>query len=179
MTVQPATVPVRPATPEDLVHLPVIQVAAGDLFRHIGMADIADNQPLAPDVFAAYQRAGRAWVGCDDHGAVIAFVVVDLVDGCAHVEQVSVHPDHTRRGIGRVLLDHVADWAAGRGLAACTLTTFRTVPWNAPYYARCGYRELTDGEITPGLAEVLEAERAFGLDLTTRVCMRRELPNQT
>ena len=63
--------------------------------------------------------------------------------------------------------------AAGRGLPALTLTTFRSVPWNGPYYARCGFRELPSTEITPGLVDVLAAEVAIGLDPADRVAMRR------
>ncbi|SCF27691.1 N-acetylglutamate synthase, GNAT family [Micromonospora viridifaciens] len=103
----------------------------------------------------------------------VGFAVVDLVDGCAHVLQLSVDPAYARRGIGRGLLDHVAGWAAGRGLPALTLTTFRSVPWNGPYYARCGFRELTGPEVTPGLAELLAAEAALGLDPADRIAMRR------
>jgi GNAT superfamily N-acetyltransferase len=102
-------------------------------------------------------------------------VVVEVIDGCAHVEQVSLHRDHARHGIGGRLLDHVGSWAADQGLSALTLSTFRAVPWNAPYYARLGFRELTADETTPGLAAVVAAETAFGLDPTTRVRMRRQI----
>jgi len=34
------------------------------------------------------------------------------------------------------------------GLPALTLTTFTHVPWNAPYYTRCGFRVLDDAEIS-------------------------------
>ncbi|MFF0389958.1 hypothetical protein ACFYS8_14905 [Kitasatospora sp. NPDC004615] len=71
------------------------------------------------------------------------------------------------------LIDHVAGWAAGRGLAALTLSTFRSVPWNAPHYRRLGFRELPNEDLTPGLRQVLTEEAAFGLDLSDRVCMRR------
>ncbi|MGP4019684.1 GNAT family N-acetyltransferase [Saccharopolyspora sp. 5N708] len=98
-----------------------------------------------------------------------------MLDGSVHVGQISVHADHVRRGIGRMLLDHVESWAREQGLAALTLTTFRTVPWNAPYYARLGFREMADEEITPGLAELAAREAAHGLDLAARVCMRRAI----
>ena len=61
------------------------------------------------------------------------------------------------------------------GLPALTLTTFAYVPWNAPYYARCGFRVLDDAEITPGLRAIREQEAALGLDRWPRVCMRRDL----
>lgn len=65
--------------------------------------------------------------------------------------------------------------ADSEGAPALTLTTFTDVPWNAPYYARCGFRRLDDGELTPGLREISEREAAHGLDRWPRVCMRRAL----
>ena len=54
----------------------------------------------------------------------------------------------------RALLPHAADHAAADGLPTLTLTTFAHVSWNVPYYARCGFRILDDGEITPGLRAI-------------------------
>lgn len=51
--------------------------------------------------------------------------------------------------------------------------TFQAVPWNGPYYARLGFREMAPGEITPGLVAVLDDEAAHGIDPATRVCMCR------
>jgi hypothetical protein len=76
----------------DLASLPALQLAAGEAFRGIGMADVADNPPQSVQELAVYQRAGRVWVGVDSVGTSMGFVVVGLLDGCAHIEQVSVHP---------------------------------------------------------------------------------------
>ena len=84
--------------------------------------------------------------------------------------------DHARRGIGAALLDHVGRWAVSRGLDALTLTTFRDIPWNAPYYHRLGFHEVVD--LSPGLAAVVAAAAARGLDPATRVCLRRALPQR-
>ena len=62
-----------------------------------------------------------------------------------------------------------------RARPALTLTTFTEVPWNAPYYLRCGFRVLADTEITPELRAIRTAEAARGLDAWPRVCMRRDL----
>ena len=56
-----------------------------------------DSAPLSGPALAAYQQAGRAWVAVSSEDLPIGFIVVDLVDGRAHVEQVSVHPDQTVR----------------------------------------------------------------------------------
>ena len=69
----------------------------------------------------------------------IAYLVSSVVDGCAHVEQVSVAPAHAHRGLGAALVDHLGAVAAAEGRPALTLTTFRDVPWNAPYYERLGF----------------------------------------
>ena len=49
------------------------------------------------------------------------------------------------------------------------------MPWNGPYYERCGFRVLADDELTPGLREIRAHEIALGLDRWPRVCMRRDL----
>jgi GNAT superfamily N-acetyltransferase len=163
----------RAARADELPTLQRIEDVSGLIFRDVGMPDIADAAPIALDVLAKHQRAGCAWVAADGDDRPIAFLVAEPVDGCAHIVQVSVAPEHARQGVGRRLIDHVDSWATDRGLDALTLTTFRTVPWNAPYYRRLGFRELT--ELTPGLSAIVAAETAAGLDPAARVCMRREV----
>ena len=171
----PERVTVRAATAADGEALRVLERAAGERFREVGMGEVADDDPMALDELAAYAADGRSWVA-DAGGTTIGYLLVDLVDGCAHVEQISVHPDHQGRGIGRALLHHVAAWAADRHLAAVTLTTFRDVPWNAPLYRHLGFVDLDPSVWGPELRALVAAEAAHGLDPDTRVCMRRALP---
>ena len=166
---------IRAATVAELPLLPGIGRAAGLAFRGIGMPEIADDEPPGLDELAAYQRAGRAWVTVGQNGRLVACLLADLVDGSMHVEQVSVHPDCAHRGVGRSLLQHAAVRAALAGLPALTLITFSQVPWNAPYYERCGFRRLGEAELTPGLREIRRREAGHGLDRWPRVGMRREL----
>jgi len=137
-----------------VTELPVLQAierAAGRMFCDIGMPQIAECDPWPLPVMAGSQQAGRLWVVADDAGEPVAYLMAGLVDGCMQIEQVTVHPDSARQGLGRALLDYAAGRAAADGLPALTLTTFAHVPWNAPYYARCGFRVLDDAELTPGL----------------------------
>ncbi|MFZ3597809.1 GNAT family N-acetyltransferase [Streptomyces sp. BH104] len=165
---------IRNAEPADLPRLQAIETAAGEIFRTLGMAAIADDAPPTIAELERYRRAGHAWVAAEDAGTVVAYLLAEAVDGAFHIEQVTVHPDAARRGVGQTLIARAADCARGQGLTGLTLTTFADVPWNAPYYERLGFRRLTEAELTPGLRAIRAAEAEHGLDRWPRVCMRRE-----
>lgn len=165
---------IRPGGTADLPALPRIERAAGEVFRSVGMDAVADDEPPTERELAAYAAAGRLWTAAGRGGEPVAYLLADVVDGCAHIEQVTVHPGSARRGIGSALVDQLAVWAAAHGLPAVTLTTFADVPWNAPYYARCGFRLLPEPQLAAGLRRIREREAAAGLDRWPRVCMRRE-----
>ena len=167
--------PIRAVRADELPALQDIERAAGQCFHDVGMPEIADDEPLPLDELARHHHAGLAWVMADDADTPIAYLIADRVDGNLHVEQVSVHPGSARRGVGRKLLDRLAAHAASEGAPALTLTTFTRVPWNAPYYVRCGFVVLDEREITPGLRQIREREAEHGLDRWPRVCMRRAL----
>jgi len=138
------------------------------------MSEVAAHEPMSVEELDAYRRAGLAWVVVLD-GEPVAYIVMEVVDSAAHVEQVSVDPAFARQRLGRRLLEHVAGEARAEGRTAVTLTTYREVPWNAPYYSRCGFRVLEEAELGPELRAKRDAETAHGLDPTLRVCMRRDL----
>ncbi|WP_328421654.1 GNAT family N-acetyltransferase [Streptomyces sp. NBC_00443] len=164
---------IRAATPDDLPVLQDIERAAGAAFRDLGMAAIADDEPPALDVLEHYRGAGRAWAACDAVDHPVGYLICEPVDGSLHIEQVSVHPDAARRGIGRALLAYAARRAREEGLSGLTLTTFTEVPWNAPYYERLGFHVLDEAELTPGLRKIRAHEAELGLDRWPRACMRR------
>ncbi|MFB8216468.1 GNAT family N-acetyltransferase [Streptomyces anulatus] len=170
---------IRSARRSDLPLLQDIERAAGEPFRALGMAFVADDDPPPLDLLESYRLAGRCWVATDPLSATgdrpLGYVLADPVDDALHIEQVSVDPVAARRGIGRDLIAHLAALAATRGMAALTLTTFTDVPWNAPYYARIGFRVLAERELTEGLRAIRAEEAQHGLDRWPRVCMRREL----
>jgi len=165
---------IRPATERDLENVQRIERAAGGLFSRVGMEAVAAAEPPSIAQLLAYVEDERAFVAADDHDLPFAYVLVDEVDGCAHVEQVSVHPDQSGRGVGRDLIEHIATWADARGLEAVTLTTFRDVPWNAPYYERLGFRALADVELSPELRRIRSEEVELDRE-APRVAMKLEL----
>jgi 8-oxo-dGTP pyrophosphatase MutT (NUDIX family)/GNAT superfamily N-acetyltransferase len=132
---------VRPATAADLDGLAALETAADDRF-----STVLDTSGWAP------ARSGRDRA---EHAGQL-FVVGDPVLGCAqlvelehagrsqaHLEQLSVHPAAGGHGLGTMLLRAVLGEALDRGHDRMTLVTFADVPWNAPWYARHGFVELT------------------------------------
>lgn len=94
-------------------------------------------------------------------GTPVGFVQVLEGAGYAHLEQLSVHPAYGRLGIGRALVAAAQDEARRRSRTHLTLRTYADVPWNAPFYATCGFAESTPD--TPFLRELVTVEERLGL----------------
>jgi ribosomal protein S18 acetylase RimI-like enzyme len=166
-----------------------VSAAAGRRFAEIDdlrVAACADDPPLAAGALAGWIAAGRAWLAVDaaadagDPGGdtavdagLVGFIVVDVLDGNAHVEEVSVLPQAEDRGLGTALLDTVGAYARRADHPAVTLTTFTEVPWNRPWYERRGFTVMALAEIGPELAARVQQEADHGLDPAVRVCMQR------
>ena len=166
---------IEPARAEDIAKLAQVEIAANALFAGRGIAGVVANDSTSLEELAHAHAAGLLWVARDPTGEPIGFALLEVVDGQAHLEEIDVHPAHGRRGVGSALLDAVVAWARGAGHRAVTLTTFRDIPWNAPFYERAGFRALAPHELGPGLAAVVRDEAARGLDPAQRVAMRRDL----
>ncbi|MEZ0071455.1 GNAT family N-acetyltransferase [Planotetraspora sp. GP83] len=156
---------IRWAEADDLTALAKIELAADEMFAPLGIvfppgATMIEECGDPAQVIVA----GRPPVG---------FALLGSVDGEVHLEQLAVHPDHHGRGIGTELLNAVCDTAAAQARAV-TLTTFRDVPWNAPWYARRGFAVLPPAEWGAELASLVEHERALGIELAPRVVMRKD-----
>jgi GNAT superfamily N-acetyltransferase len=167
---------IRAARAGDLATLVEIERAAGEAFRPLGMDAVADDDPGSVEELIPSAVGGRAFVAVDGDDHAVGYILVDAVDGTAHIEQVSVHPRCAGRGIGRALIERAATWAGAHDLHALTLTTYVEVPWNGPYYERLGFRYLAGDEETPALRAIRERERASGLDAWPRACMSRRVP---
>ena len=166
---------VRAATAADVPVLREVERRAGRAFAEVGLPEVAAAEPPSVEALEGYATDGRCAVAVGDDERPVGYVIVDRVDGSAHVDQVSVDPDHQGRGVGRSLMAWAEDWARADGRQGITLTTFRDVPWNAPLYERLGYRVLSSDEVGPGLMTVVSEEAAQGLDPATRVCMQKDL----
>ncbi len=114
-----------------------------------------------------------AWGAVDERDHAIAYLLTDLVDGCAHIEQVSVASAHAGRGIGATLIDHLARTASAQKIPALTLTAVRDVAWNAPYYARLGFEVIEPADQGPEMRDLIEHDTSSIPSNAPRVAMRR------
>jgi len=174
-----APIVVRPATVDDVPGIQAVEVAAGERFRGIEDPRIARCADAPPYWTAGLERASieqRAWVAVDDGGSIIGFAVAWVVDGEGHLDELAVAPAHGRRGVGRALVDEVVAWTAAQELASITLTTFRDVPWNGPYYEKLGFHVVST--LTPALQALVDEQATWGLEPSLRVVMRRSLLDQ-
>jgi GNAT superfamily N-acetyltransferase len=117
--------------------------------------------------------AGLAWVAEADKCLIVGFLAAQAIDTSLHIIEMDVHPSHGRQGIGATLLRHAVNHCKSLGLREATLTTFRSVPWNGPFYTKHGFRPLEGGPEFPHLTQALAREARRGLQ--DRVAMLRNV----
>jgi GNAT superfamily N-acetyltransferase len=163
------------AQPEHLQELPTIEQQAASLFRGWNVPESVLEETTPLEEFQAAQAAGLLWVALSPHHHPVGFALVEREGRGLHLEELDVHPLYGRQGIGTALVKAVCAWARDSGYTAITLTTYRDIPWNGPWYARLGFEVLGVAELTSALRERVEAEAARGLDPDRRVVMRKAL----
>jgi GNAT superfamily N-acetyltransferase len=102
------------------------------------------------------------WVA-EANGRPEAFLAAHAEADRLHIDEFAVARDLQGQGLGRRMLAHVADWARARGFACLSLTTFRSVPFNGPFYASFGFREWPAEDAPPTIRQRLmhEAQEGF------------------
>jgi GNAT superfamily N-acetyltransferase len=164
---------IRLRDPEDDLHLVAAENAASALFADHGYPQLADDG--FPDVasFRAMIGDGEVFVAIDACANPVGYAVAVPLGEYSHLRELAVHPDHGRRGVGRALVGKVVDAAQTAGRDGVSLTTFRDVPFNQPFYEMLGFRELPVAEAANGLAHAFRREVPAGIDPARRILMIR------
>lgn len=121
--------------------------------------------------FAAAVGEGRLWVALTRNRPVGFALVEMLADDLPHLEEIDVEPIHGHRGLGTALIRAVCKWATVSGYPILTLTTFRSVRWNYPFYASLGFMELPREALRSELVSLVSDEARRGLDPDSRAVM--------
>lgn len=161
----------RLARPEDAEHLPAIETAAAALFATLPeLAHIAAGDVIPADRHRRLIRKGHCLTACVGDQPV-GFIATEPFSRELHLWEMSVDPAFQQGGIGAGLLRACMVDARNSGFRALTLTTFRDVPWNGPFYARIGFEEVTALDAHPRLAAELALEADNGLPIERRCAM--------
>lgn len=157
---------IRTVRPDELALLPALEAAADTMFAPFDRGSFPG--PATPGDFAA------AFVVLVAADPPVGLCRIDAIGAAAHLEQLSVHPDHGGHGVGRSLLRAGIEWARDHGYPELTLVTYREVPWNGPFYASEGFVE--DGPADDWLtARGFAPEEPVMARYGTRILMARRL----
>lgn len=168
---------IRAARSTDVDRLRQIEADSGRRFLEFGI-DVAPFGTFSREVLLAAVSTGALHVLVDDTDVAIGFAYCERLGpdgGSLHLHEIDVVPGRQGEGLGRRLLEHVVEVARAEGCRQVTLTTFRDVPFNAPWYVRRGFVVLPDDELPPWLRSIRESETAAGLDVQPRVAMARSV----
>jgi GNAT superfamily N-acetyltransferase len=165
---------IRIATDHDASLLPDIERSSGEIFRQWpGLEWIADDTVQSQQQHRALIADGIALVAEVQGAGIAAFLNGEMTPDALHILQIAVHRDQQRQSIGRKLIEAAQQLAIDRGIKALTLTTFRNVPWNEPYYRRLGFVTLASTELNPRLKAILHSEGQAGMPIAQRCAMRK------
>lgn len=170
MTPAPDGLSIRPATTADAAAMLSIGDSADRLLAQHGYPQILDLPPLAPEAFASFVAENVAWLAALDRRPA-GFVVAGQVADAWWLREIAVDPACGGRGIGSALLTTAIDHGRGLGLARMALSTFRHVPFNAPFYARRGFSPLEPDAAPPAWRDQFLREVPPRISATDRILM--------
>jgi predicted N-acetyltransferase YhbS len=163
---------IRRARPDEAELIRTIEDSAAARFKGSAHAYVNDHAAPPAAIYAALAAEGLVLMADQDGGAV-GFAACELFPDALHLKELAVLHRKQGQGVGRALIAAVRAEARRRGRAAITLTTFRDLAWNAPWYARQGFVELGAGALGERLRRELADEDARGL--ASRCAMRLTL----
>jgi GNAT superfamily N-acetyltransferase len=167
---------IRRARLSDASDLPAIERSAAELFRcDPSLAWLADAQVTDAEQHRRAIETDEVWVAQSPDGVLMGFLSAVEVDNELHIQELSVRQHFQGRGAGRKLLLTAVEHARDRELYGLTLTTFRDLLWNEPFYQRLGFETLSPAQLGSRLATVLNDEVAHGLPGERRCAMRLHL----
>ena len=166
---------IRYTTDADAQRLPAVERSAARSFAAIPeLSWIVDDDVLDGAQHRRFAAGGWSWVA-EIAAAPVGFLCAELVGHEVHVWEVAVSEPYQQQGIGSRLMARVEAQARDVGAQALTLTTFRDVPWNGPFYASLGYEIIGADALSSRLRRILELEVQAGQPAERRCAMRLQL----
>jgi GNAT superfamily N-acetyltransferase len=166
---------IRKARFADIPFLGPVERSAAELFRSANLDFLVDGSTVDPKVLAAMIDAQHLWVACDFMDYPIGFSGGEAIEGNFHLVEISVAQDFQGKGVGRALMERMEADVQREGYKAITLTTYRNLGWNGPWYSRIGFLEVNPAKMGRTYLGILENERQHGFDMSARCVMKKIL----
>ena len=164
---------IRRPRPNEIKLLPQIENEADLRYARVGLRRVIDMPPASLASLEHARRHGMLWVAVSRFERPIGFALMKLRGGTAWLDQLSVLDRWQRQGHGAALIGRSVETARALGFDSLYLSTYRGVPWNAPFYERRGFREVPRGAFAQPLRTVLMTERNHGHPVWRRAIMQR------
>ena len=167
------TISIRPTRLDETGLLPEVERSAGEAFRDIpDLAWVADDEVTGPREHHRLASLGTSWVAVSDD-QLLGFACAERFGHDLHVWIIAVRREAQGQGLGTRLMHTVLEYAFDSGAARVTLTTFRGVLFNEPFYQRLGFMVVPSGGLDERLRRTLAAEAAAGFPAERRCAMQR------
>ncbi|MBC7504805.1 MAG: GNAT family N-acetyltransferase [Sandarakinorhabdus sp.] len=165
---------IRLATPADLPAVHAVELSAGTVFAGTHMDFAANHAPNHPaDLLTAIRRR-LMWVAVTD-ATPIGFLFAEPCNEGLYLRELAVAAPSQQQGHGAALMAIGIAAARERRDPLVMLTTDRTLPWNAPFYARLGFT-IAEGDAIPREAQRrLAGQYAMGFSPAHRCAMVMDL----
>jgi GNAT superfamily N-acetyltransferase len=113
-------------------------------------------------------------VAVDDREELVGFALCSDRGDDLYLDQLSVLPRHGRQGLGTRLVRRCLQEAEARSFRRVSLSTFRKVPWNGPFYRKLGFREVPVWRLQGWQLEIRELQKQT-MDVKLRCFMQRSV----
>lgn len=166
---------IRSPRNSDIPILEKVERSAAEIFLTANLGFLLDGPTVDPYLLASMANSGHLWIAVDKFDQPIGFIGGQYLEGNFHIIEVSVARAYQGRGIGKALMATMVDQIRAEGYKTITLTTYRDLPWNAPWYSRMGFVEVIPWDAGRSYEQILEEEAQHGLDIRKRCVMRKVL----
>jgi GNAT superfamily N-acetyltransferase len=166
---------IRRAQSWDIPLLEYVERSAADIFRTVNLGFLADGDTVDPAALRAMAQANHLWVATNNFDQPIGFVGGEYLSGNFHIVEISVAKEFQGKGVGKALMTTIVEHISREGYKSITLTTYRNLPWNGPWYSRLGFFEVNAHDMGRDYLDLLDSEAQHGLDVRSRCVMRKIL----
>jgi ribosomal protein S18 acetylase RimI-like enzyme len=136
-----------------------IEAATCAMYWDLGF-DAAEVPQRSQTDIVGLTRGHNVWVAEADYKVAGWCAFRDEKPGVAYVEEISVHPDYQRFGVGKRLFEKIISEARDLGLDAVVLKVWDRAGFANAFYAALGVRKIDDK--APAKVQTWLEERSAG-----------------